>query len=351
MKSATIKISLLSRVIGLLVLFMMAGFLSNAQILDTLCAGAQQQVYHVLPTPGSKYSWFIDCGVMDSPNGADSVAVTWCATPGLHTVKVVETNLKGCVGDTMMAFILIRGTAAIDGPVDICLGEMVKLKASGTQNFIWSTGEKKSEIIVSPQKDTTYFLITQDNCTGQDSIAWKINVHEKPTASFTYSPKNPHVDETINFQFTGKNADNISWTFNDSIQQIMDEKNPEYTFRTPGTRKVTLVVRNASGCMDTVSYTFYLKREAYIFVPNAFTPNDDKKNEIFKPAGYGIRTYNIQIYNRWGEKLFESDQFDRGWDGTYKGEIVPEGVYIYKIAAQGVDGYWHFLKGNITVIR
>jgi gliding motility-associated-like protein len=353
-KPATIKRNRNLKGYVLPVLFMMAGFICKGQILDTLCVNTGKQVYHVAPTPGSTYQWFIDCGVMETPEGLDSVVVSWCPTPGIHQVKVVETNSKGCVGDTVMAFILLQQNIGIDGPADICRGETIQLTAStGAQTYIWSTGAHTPSIIVTPVKDTTYYLVCKGNlCLARDTVFWKVKVHDLPTAAFSFSPQQPHLDEDISFNFTGNNASDLTWTFNDSTsKQQSKELNPEFTFHSPGTRRVTLVVRNGAGCIDTMSYTFYMKREAYIFVPNAFTPNDNNKNEIFKPTGYGIRVYDMEIYNRWGEKLFETTDMDHGWDGYFKGQPVEEGVYVYKINAQGVDGQWHFLKGNLTLLR
>lgn len=74
---------------------------------------------------------------------------------------------------------------------------------------------------------------------------------------------------------------------------------------------------------------------ALLYIPNAFTPNDDGLNDTFGAIGEGITEYNIQIYNRWGELIFESNDIKTQWDGNYHNEIVPMGVYVYKISARG----------------
>jgi len=87
-----------------------------------------------------------------------------------------------------------------------------------------------------------------------------------------------------------------------------------------------------------------------IFVANAFTPNSDNLNETFHVKGMYIFKYQIRIYTRWGEEIYQSDLFDLGWDGTYKGVPCQEDVYIYTIDAVGTDGQVYHLKGNITLL-
>lgn len=74
---------------------------------------------------------------------------------------------------------------------------------------------------------------------------------------------------------------------------------------------------------------------ALIYIPNAFTPNNDGLNDTFGAIGEGITEFNIQIYNRWGELIFESNDMKTQWDGNYHNEIAPMGVYVYKISAKG----------------
>jgi gliding motility-associated-like protein len=94
-----------------------------------------------------------------------------------------------------------------------------------------------------------------------------------------------------------------------------------------------------------------------VFIPNAFTPGGDQLNEIFKPVCLFLKDqgpgaeYSFSIFNRWGEKLFETNTPDTGWDGTYKGQPVPEGVYIYMFNAIGFDHQTYYLKGNVTLMR
>ena len=87
-----------------------------------------------------------------------------------------------------------------------------------------------------------------------------------------------------------------------------------------------------------------------VYIPNAFTPDGDGLNDVFIPVGKGITDFTLQIFNRWGELIFESNDSKKGWDGTFKNEAVPTGAYVYKMTAKG-NGSRHLEKnGSVTVV-
>ena len=91
--------------------------------------------------------------------------------------------------------------------------------------------------------------------------------------------------------------------------------------------------------------------ELKIYIPNSFTPNGDGNNDIFSPKGLGVKTYNLEIYDRWGEMIFQSGEFNKGWDGTFKGLNVKDDVYIYKVSIidQNVRSYTK--TGHVTLMK
>lgn len=91
--------------------------------------------------------------------------------------------------------------------------------------------------------------------------------------------------------------------------------------------------------------------EPKIFIPNAFSPNQNRLNEVFSPVGIFIQGYRMQIYNRWGQKIYENDECMNAWDGTFNGDPVADGVFVYKILARGINGEIYNLTGNVTLIR
>ena len=95
----------------------------------------------------------------------------------------------------------------------------------------------------------------------------------------------------------------------------------------------------------------HVKAVAGIFVPNAFTPNNDGKNDVLLVYGYIIKQMHMTIFDQWGEKVFESNNQTTGWDGQYKGKALPSGVYIYVCHLTLTDGSKTEKKGVINLIR
>jgi len=91
--------------------------------------------------------------------------------------------------------------------------------------------------------------------------------------------------------------------------------------------------------------------ESKIFVPNAFTINSDNLNEEFTVKGIYIKEYNIKLFNRWGEKVYDSNSFKENWDGTHEGKDVSQNVFVYLIEAKGVDNKLYHLSGDVTLLR
>jgi gliding motility-associated-like protein len=117
-------------------------------------------------------------------------------------------------------------------------------------------------------------------------------------------------------------------------------------------------IKDTNQFVESFSNILCLISDAKVFVPNAFTPNKDGKNEVFIPrailvfnqTGNPILDYKFEIYNRWGERVFESNDINIGWDGTYKGELCQEGHYLYKVRALSLDGATSFNLEGVFVL-
>jgi gliding motility-associated-like protein len=124
-----------------------------------------------------------------------------------------------------------------------------------------------------------------------------------------------------------------------------------YKYSEAGTYPVSLVVTNNFGCIDTVVKSIVVADDYGLFIPNAFTPNNDGVNDTFVPKGHGIKSYTLVIFNRWGEQLYKTNHFETGWDGYYKGELSKSDVYTWKINCVDVKNKSHELVGSFTLIR
>ena len=104
---------------------------------------------------------------------------------------------------------------------------------------------------------------------------------------------------------------------------------------------------------DSVTVTVYefVCGEPIIFLPNAFTPNDDGENDVLYLRGKNLSDLYLAIYDRWGELVFETQDQEIGWDGTYKGKLAEPAVFVYYLEAECIDGQEYFKKGNVSLIR
>jgi gliding motility-associated-like protein len=182
-------------------------------------------------------------------------------------------------------------------------------------------------------------------------------VYLSPNAAFTLEPNLPSANEVAQFTDLSSNALNWMWDFGDGGTST--DQNPEYTFETSGTFTVTLVVES-DFCSDAVSRTLAVEEELLVYVPNSFTPNNDGLNDVFRPSLFGteIGQYSLQVFNRWGDVVFETEDPDDGWIGNVdnaetSGEFyVQNGVYAWRLVVSEANSVeTKLLTGHVMVIR
>jgi gliding motility-associated-like protein len=123
------------------------------------------------------------------------------------------------------------------------------------------------------------------------------------------------------------------------------------TYYNDGSVTVMLVAENQAGCLDTVYHTYYVQPEMLFFVPNAFTPNGDGKNDYFFGDGVGVKDYEMRVFNRWGEMIYHSFEKRAVWDGMVNGVMSANGVYVWKAIITGYDGVGYKKKGHVSLLR
>jgi gliding motility-associated-like protein len=117
------------------------------------------------------------------------------------------------------------------------------------------------------------------------------------------------------------------------------------------TRKYRVIaVKNGNSSITSMSNETEVTPTMYLYVPNSFTPNGDGLNDFFYVQGEAIQTFKIQVFNRWGDLIFESNDVNTGWDGKFNGQLVPQGTYVYKLSASSVTGRRTTKEGTINVL-
>ncbi|WP_300665963.1 PKD domain-containing protein [Fluviicola sp.] len=197
-------------------------------------------------------------------------------------------------------------------------------------------------------------VTTASNCIA--TASQDIEVKAAISANFHFSPSSiSTLDPTVHFVNASSNATSYLWDFGSENTQST-ESSPDFVYPAhPGSYTVKLVAYNDEGCKDSITKIITIKDEMIHYVPNAFTPDGDEFNQTFKPvfsSGFDPQNYTLQIYNRWGETIFESHDTNIGWDGSYSGELVVEGSYIWNITVKQFhsDAFETF-SGHVTLIR
>jgi gliding motility-associated-like protein len=203
--------------------------------------------------------------------------------------------------------------------------------------------------------------LSASNATGQTVQITKtaiIEVYESPTALFAIMPQVVFIPGdrlyTSNRSF---GASSYLWDFGDGTTSTAYE--PIHDYKEEGIYDITLIASNSSGCADTTTLQSAVRVEkgSQLLIPNAFSPgrdgpgSGDGRNDVFLPLMRGVVEFNMMVFNRWGELLFETKNAEVGWDGYYKGVLCQQDVYVYKITAKYENGNTITRTGDIHLIR
>ena len=236
----------------------------------------------------------------------------------------------------------------------VCNGDDAELVANvsgglGGVSYLWDGGSgTDTSYTISPPTTIAVLLQVTDSCGISESTTATVNVDEL-AASFTHKLiKN----STIQFTNTTIGATDFSWDFGDGLTSTRES--PVHEYEVEGDYIVSLTVVNNNGCEATVQDTVTVYPPLRVYVPNAFSPNGDGINDVFGMEGEGYLYYDLEIFDRWGNKMrFGRFRDNTAWDGKYKGTLVPSGAYIYKIWVEppvGIEvretGVLHVLSGE-----
>jgi len=199
-------------------------------------------------------------------------------------------------------------------------------------------------------------IVDANGCASSVTNTDYINVYLQPEASFTAlnNPTNILKPE-VNFINSSLNSNFYVWNFGDNSGNS-NETNPThlYSNEDPGNYEVTLIAYNGT-CTDTAMLLIVIDDVIIYYVPNTFTPDGDAINQTFKPvftSGYDPYDYQLLIFNRWGELLFESHNTEIGWDGTYNGIVVQDGIYSWTLEfKETMSDARHSVQGHVNLLR
>ena len=262
------------------------------------------------------------------------------------TVNVVTplvigfSNSAACNGNPMQ----LNDTSIVStGQIDEWLWVFGDLDSSNSQNpiHIYQTAG-----IYDVKLHVTSSLGCEYNLTKS------IEVENGPTAAFNYTPVDPLIGEVVSFADFSTDAVSFLWNFG-AFNDTSSLKSPTYSYNEVGTYEVSQIVTNALGCSDTLLKSIVVNENGVFppAVPSGFSPNGDQENDELLVRGGPFKTVNLKVYNNWGNLLFESNDQEIGWDGTWKNKLMPAGDYVYTVYAEMETGEVYSFSGSISILK
>ncbi|MGQ0829516.1 MAG: gliding motility-associated C-terminal domain-containing protein [Bacteroidota bacterium] len=298
----------------------------------TICSGNSTTL---TASGGGAYMW--------SAGGATTSSIT--ITPSSSITYTLTVTNGTCSNTAVQTITVIPPVVADIAGNNSCLGSSAILTASGGGTYVWSTGETTTSIIVVPSVSTSYTITASvGSCSG--TASYMVIVDTLPVV--TISP-----DVTITF---GSNITlNVSGggIYNWSPSIGLSCSNCANPIASPAqTTQYCATVTGSGGCSDVKCVTVTVDIKCgEVFVPNAFSPNNDSENDLECVFGNCIETMTFVIFDRWGEKVFESSDPKQCWDGMYKGKVMNTAVFVYYLNATLINGENIKKKGNISLVR
>jgi gliding motility-associated-like protein len=312
---------------------------------------------------GETYFWKGPFDFVSSKQTTTFVAASM-GLSGIYTLNAISKS--GCIGTATAAVsILAIPEGTLNSSTDqhcvpFCSDfKFVNKNATPLVNTTWRfNGQQFNSAIFSrcftlPGNYIIFGSFTDQNACA-NTTSFVIVADESPNADFIYTPIRPfETKDEVVFENNSKGNDinKFFWAFENNTGLKSDKENVSYYFNEAGVYPVTFVVKNRLGCADTVIKAITVEEDFSLFVPEAFTPNQDGKNETFQPKGRGVVSYHFLVHNRWGERLFETNDFSQGWDGSYKGKPCKEELYQWTVKAVNKSGKVKELSGQVALYR
>ncbi|RYY97954.1 MAG: PKD domain-containing protein, partial [Chitinophagaceae bacterium] len=318
------------------------------------------------PFTATSFVWDFGDGSAPVPAGAGSVTHDFPA-PGSYHVKLQLVDSGYCNApeelDSVLNVAVLVDASFVTPPAGCApYPALFENTSAGGKSFSWDFGDG---IGTSTEKSPTYTfqnpgtytvrlqVVDSGTCNITDSASFQIEVFSKPRAAIgNVTPQPPEVNTPLTFQNNSQDAVRYKWFFGDGDSAQTSNLLPvSHEYNESRSYEALLVAYNANGCPDTARRIVQTLIEAAVDVPNAFTPQSGDVNSIVFARGFGISRLRFTIWNRWGQKVFETENRKTGWDGTYKGKLQPMDVYAYTLEVEFVDGKKATKKGDITLIR
>jgi gliding motility-associated-like protein len=317
------------------------------------------------PFTNKSFKWDFGDGSVPLISGSESVNHTYISA-GTYNVKLILIDSNYCnYPDTLKKQLRIATNveAIFEPPPPGCapyLAQFNNVSLAG-QQFYWNFGDGSTSTDISPEHlysvpgtyTVTLIAVDSSTCNVSDTTTEVVIASDKPTANFSATPQPPIVNTAITFtNLSSADAVRFKWLFGDGDSLLTTSRLAvDHEYNSTGTFNACLIAYNQYNCTDTICKPIQTLIDAAVDVPNAFTPLSSDGNNIVYVRGFGITKMRFIIWNRWGQKVFETNTKRQGWDGKYNGVVQPMDVYAYTLDIEFFDGKKITKTGDITLIR
>jgi len=311
--------------------------------------------------PDYTYMWSPE-GPLDDPNAVNPEATVNETTT--FTVIISEASDTCTIERTVTVSVIDPFEVEVSDPL-ICAGDTVRLTATPLDpdldlTYSWEpvefilTDPTDSSVLVSVNGTTTFSVTGRDSLGCEVTKTITVNVEElDPDVIATATP--PTIDFGDDSQLDVENGSG-NWTYEWVPEDFLDNPDIRNPLATPrDTTVFTVTITTENGCKFDRTVTVNVDRPQceppFVFLPNAFSPNGDGENDVLFVRGEFVETVELIIYNRWGEKVFETRDQAMGWDGTHNGKENEPGVFAYYLMVTCEGGGEHQEQGSINLLR
>jgi gliding motility-associated-like protein len=296
------------------------------------------------------------------------------ASPALNTTYTVHVaDNCGTPGDSAVVTVSLYSNPVINfstldtvGCAPLC-ANFTSTSAPTCQSAVWYYGDgpnstgtgcglAKHCYTTAGTYSVTLTVTDLHGCSTTNTIPNYITVYPLPEAKFSSSATSvSELTPTIQFSNASTGASLYTWNFGDLSGASSSLSDPSYSYPDTGCFQVSLVVQNSFGCLDTSTLPVCILPDFSFYAPNAFTPNGDGLNDVWVPKGIGIdaSTYSLDVFDRWGNHLYQSNDWPKGWDGRANGgpEIAQVETYIWIVHMKDFHGKKHAFTGKVDLLK
>jgi gliding motility-associated-like protein len=306
------------------------------------------------------YDW--DFGNGSGSNQFEPTA-TYTQT-GNYLLVLMGYNQFGC-GDTTFQNIIVNPIPNSQFLPDTTAG-CEDLTVSFTNNstngnlYFWNFGDGTSIQSLNPTHtytepgvyDVTLITTNMFGCVDTTINQALITVYQQPTAGFTVFPSIVYTEDPfVEITNTAQNYNTGEYYLGNGIVSGITLEQYSYGSSEAGEYTISQVVYNNFGCSDTAYQVIQLNLSPTLYVPNAFTPDADGENDSWIPVATAMFSIEVSVFNRWGEEVFTTTDLSKTWDGKYRGQDCPVGVYSWKIVARDINQELIIKSGHIVLLR